>query len=248
MQVSAISEKPTAQPTFELDLYATNKELIAGESELVRRLRADRLFYDARLAGLWVWGKTRSIGAIWASQLTRQRPSVQRAPSASRFALDMLAARLKHVRILCGDWARCVSSPSQLFQGRGTVGVFLDPPYGLVRNDTGDASRSAVYATDADAEATDATVRAVNAWALANGRTPNLRIVVAGYADEHRNLQRAGWRVQRWKAQGGYANQSEVSRGRENVHRETLWFSPNCLASHSRPQPRRRRPDADASD
>ena len=125
-----------------------------------------------------------------------------------------IADRLRDVRVACGDWSR-VCGPSVLSAGGGTCGVFLDPPYAL-------DGRSAVYAHESGA-ADDARV-----WALANGDNPALRIVLAGYAGEHSELEAAGWRVKAWKARGGYGSQGD-GRGRDNASRERLWFSPHCL-------------------
>jgi hypothetical protein len=38
------------------------------------------------------------------------------------------------------------------------------------------------------------------------------------------------WIEVEWKANGGFANQKAArTRGRENAHRERIWFSPYCL-------------------
>ena len=58
------------------------------------------------------------------------------------------------------------------------------------------------------------------------------RIVLAGYDGEHNVLaDEHGWTCHAWKAQGGYANfgSYDNERGKENAHRERLWFSPTCL-------------------
>lgn len=56
-----------------------------------------------------------------------------------------------------------------------------------------------------------------------------MRIALCGYEGEgHEKLESAGWSVYGWKANGGYANQSD-SAGKENARRERIWFSPNCI-------------------
>ena len=40
------------------------------------------------------------------------------------------------------------------------------------------------------------------------------------------------FRVEAWKARGGYGSQSD-GRGRENAARERIWFSPGCLKAPS---------------
>jgi hypothetical protein len=37
------------------------------------------------------------------------------------------------------------------------------------------------------------------------------------------------WECVQWKANGGYGNQGESTRGRANAFRERIWFSPHCL-------------------
>ena len=127
-----------------------------------------------------------------------------------------LSARLRGVRVACGDWSR-VCGPSVLRAGGGVCGVFLDPPYDL-------EGRAEVYAQETS------VFRDVTSWALANGDDPKLRIVVAGYSGEHADLEAAGWSTATWKAKGGYGSQG-AGRGRANAARETLWLSPHCLRS-----------------
>ncbi len=125
-----------------------------------------------------------------------------------------LSARLRNVRVACGDWSR-VTGPSVLRAGGGVCGVFLDPPYDL-------GERVEVYAHESGAAAE------CLAWCAANGDQPDVRIVLAGYAGEHDHLESLGWRSVAWKAQGGYGSQGDT-RGRENANRERLWLSPHCV-------------------
>jgi hypothetical protein len=124
-----------------------------------------------------------------------------------------LCNRLVNVRVCTGDWSR-VCTPA-VTTGLGLTGIFLDPPYGEA------AERcETVYANEDLQVAT-----AVREWCLENGNNPNLRIVLAGYQGEHEALEKKGWDVINWKAQGGYANQSDDN---QNRHRERLWCSPKC--------------------
>jgi hypothetical protein len=135
-----------------------------------------------------------------------------------------LAARLRHVRVLNGDWTRATTSGvlKTLSVRTGTTdvcGVFLDPPYAH-RERTGK-----LYRIDQDVAAD------VRAWCLANGNDPKLRIVLAGYADEgHEELERAGWTAVEWFAagflRGGMGN---LSKDGHQQARERLWCSPHCL-------------------
>jgi hypothetical protein len=125
-----------------------------------------------------------------------------------------LAEKLGKARVCCGDWSRvCGPSPTLIL---GLTGVFLDPPYSHALRD------SELYAVE------DNCAPAVLKWCKANGDNPLLRIVLTGYAGEHDELEALGWRVEAWKAHGGYGTQSQ-GRGRANANNERLWFSPHCL-------------------
>jgi len=129
-----------------------------------------------------------------------------------------LRDRLRAVRVCCGDWSRVCSSDSVTVR-IGTTGVFLDPPYSAA------AGRSThLYASD-DLD----VAHQVRDWCLDRGRDCRMRIVLAGYEGEgHEPLEQAGWNVESWETQGGYAN-----RNSENVNRkrERLWSSPACLST-----------------
>jgi len=120
-----------------------------------------------------------------------------------------LADRLRRVRVICGDWSR-VLGPSVTWR-HGLTAVFLDPPYVQ-------AGRADVYGFESR------VFDLVRAWALENGDNPLLRIAICGYDFE----MPEGWELVRWKAAGGYSGQGE-GRGRENAHKECIWFSPHCI-------------------
>jgi hypothetical protein len=129
---------------------------------------------------------------------------------------ESLSKRLARVRVCCGDWSRvcgpCVTTK------HGVTGVFLDPPYA---HDVGRCK--GLYASDCNE-----TSAQVQQWCLEHGHDPSLRIALCGYEGEHDLLERAGWTVMAWKAQGGY---STTGKGEENTNRfrERVWFSPHCL-------------------
>lgn len=140
-----------------------------------------------------------------------------------------LSARLRHVRVLNGDWSRLVTGGAlktlSVRQKQGVAGVFLDPPYADTANrDEG------LYTADSLTVAHD-----VREWCLANGDDPAYRIVLAGYDGEHGDaLERAGWTVHEWyKAghlRGGYGNIAVGNgTGNHQQKRERLWASPHCL-------------------
>jgi site-specific DNA-adenine methylase len=147
---------------------------------------------------------------------------------------EWLSARLRHVRILNGDWARVVTNGASktinVRTGGGHVGIFLDPPYA----DTANRSKG-LYGFD-DFE----VAHGVKAWCAKNGADPDRRIVLAGYDGEHDNeLADLGWTSHEWFAagflQGGYSQQSQDGSGHQQ-DRERLWASPHCLKLESEPE------------
>ena len=130
----------------------------------------------------------------------------------------LLSARLRHVRILNGDWRRlCTHGAMHTLSVRngGHVGVFLDPPY------AGSERASGLYARDGDDIAA-----AVRAWCIKEGDHPQRRIVLAGFDGEHDELERHGWRMHEW-----FKRDSMLAGGMgDQQQRERLWSSPHCLA------------------
>jgi len=122
---------------------------------------------------------------------------------------EMLAQRLRRVRVCCGDWRR-VLGPSVTFR-HGLTAVFLDPPYDQ-------AVRADVYGFESG------VFDDVREWAIENGDNPLLRIALCGYDFE----MPEGWLSLAWKAHGGYGSQGE-GQGRANAHKEIIWFSPHCI-------------------
>lgn len=120
--------------------------------------------------------------------------------------MQRLAVRLRRVRVWCGDWERAILRSRAIEQH---AALFLDPPY--------DASvrSSGLYAAGDDGSVAARCV----AWALDHAY---LRIVVAGYEDEHCDTLR-DWRVLSWS--GGLASGATSAANR---HKERLWLSPAC--------------------
>ena len=141
-----------------------------------------------------------------------------------------LSARLRHVRILNGDWTRAVTGGASLSlpvrQGHGPCGVFLDPPYADTAGRNGD-----LYAHDSLDVA-----HAVREWALEHGDDPRYRIVLAGFEGEHQ--MPPTWREVEWFAagflKGGMGNVGDGGQQK----RERLWLSPHCLGREEERQGR----------
>lgn len=206
-------------PVSEIDLHARHRWLVE-QKDFIESMRSDPYYYDVQIAGWWVWGICAWIGNGWCRNAThRKLPSsvgcgIHRATIADLHTyFAALSARLRRVRVCCGDWMRvCRYSSTTCL---GTTAVFLDPPYGKDsgRNDGG-------YAF----EVGDVT-RDVHAWCVEHQDDPKMRIALCGYEGEY---DLPGWECLAWKANCGYGNQR---RDGENVNRtrERVWFSPGCM-------------------
>ena len=228
-------------PVSELDLHARGDWLFyrEGVSEWVEKLRADPEFFDAKSAGWWVWGQCCWIAAGWGPEAHREnvhkkRPHLNRGHGVNRKLphlgnaglgvnrttkgesllayLLQLAERLRGVRVCCGDWTR-VCGPTPTVE-QGVTAVFLDPPYGV-------KDREDLYGEQEDRDVS----KAVRDWAMQWQNDPRMRIALCGYEGEH--VMPGTWECVHWKAQGGFAHQSEA--GNDNRHRERIWFSPHCV-------------------
>lgn len=92
---------------------------------------------------------------------------------AAWIALHKLARRLERVRIIHGDWSRCLNH----HYGADNTAVFLDPPYRAYEN---------LYGVKA------ATADAVAAWAREHG---HLRVALCGHAGDY---DMPGWDAVAW--------------------------------------------------
>lgn len=228
-------------PVNEADLTARHIRLVNSGRERIARILGDPEFYDAQVAGWWVWGICCWIGSGWCSgdgpwssedgqlvHLGNAGQGVNRQlvhlGDAGRGVntgeqeiftyLNELAERLRYVRVCCGDWQRVVT-PGALSAGN-TVGVFLDPPYDVELRD------KTIYQTDATLGKVSSAVRE---WCIANQDNPRYRIVLAGYSNEH---DLPGWQKMTYTVRRAYGNARGATANSANRHKESLWFSPQC--------------------
>jgi hypothetical protein len=265
-------------PVNEAQLHAVHTWLVGQRATFTARLMGDPDYYDAQVAGRWLYGIACWIGGGWCSgqgpwhsvdgQLVDTRSdgagvhkkrvhlghagqgvhrklvhlgdagkgvhrrlvhlgnagqgvhkgSLRSEGLHAWFAA--LSARLRHVRVCCGDWTR-VLGPSVTWI-HGVTGILLDPPYQEEERAAG------MYAVE-----TANVAEAVRAWALANGDNPLLRIALCGYETDTYTMPPT-WEKVCWTTNGGYGNQGQA-RGRANSDREVLWFSPSCLKPEEAP-------------
>jgi len=213
-------------PVSQLDFHARQSWLVRQRSGITKKLKIDEAWCDPKVAAWWVWGLSQCIGGGWCATsnpskkqigshvqgiqgLSYYRPGLKgsgvhrRTISLPKHYLK-LAQRLKHVRILNGDWSKLVTH--DVTTRYSMTGVLLDPPY------TEESGRKkGLYAQD-DLE----VGHEVRDWAVANGDNPKLRIALCGYEGEYQ--MPPDWSMYEWKATGS-----------KNGSKERIWFSPNCL-------------------
>lgn len=207
-------------PISEVDLIARKRIFVERGGSIVQALQADPDYYHRKLAAWWFHGHCASVGNRWLrpNEIPNQfLPAMDSRPITDRVK-ELLAVqqRLTDVFLLCGEWQRTVGSDKVLFNGTSNVGVFLDPPYAT------EDRESSIYAQDDPLVAVS-----VKRWCVEHGDDPRLRIVLAGYAGEHDELEDLGWRRLSWVAQGGHGNRRK-SGDNANRYLETLWCSPHC--------------------
>jgi hypothetical protein len=132
--------------------------------------------------------------------------------SAGRAAwewLHRLADRLERVRIIHGDWSRCLNHHYGGVEG-GAVAVFFDPPY---RAYEGLYSAGEKAVADAVAE-----------WAAEHA---HLRIALCGHAGDY---DLPGWDAVAWKRDRATYGSTKTTDA------ECIWYSPACPKPERRGQ------------
>ena len=245
-------------PVNEMDLLARHIWLVNTGKERIEKMESDPEFYDAKVAGWWVWGINSWIGSGWCQGngpwgivngkveknccdggQWRQRPHLGTAGQGVNRQLPHLGNR---------------DQGGQLRPNPQLQDYFLDLANRLrrVRVCCGDWSR--VVTTGAlsfgdtvgvfldppylgDVRAKDLyrvddhnLSNAVREWAVANGGNPRYRIVLAGYEAEHSAKMPQDWRVIAWKANRAYGSSTNKdSDNNSNRGNERLWLSPHCM-------------------
>lgn len=230
-------------PVNEVDLHARHVWLLSKRDGLTDDLMGNPEYYDAKVAGWWVWGISSWIGVGWCDGrgpwgsvggkfvhlgnagrgvnrqsvhlgnagmgVNRKFVHLGNAGMGLQDYLRTIADRIRFVRVNCGSYER-VLGDSALKANRGSIAVFLDPPY---------AEPNTV-----DYGITENVAAEVRSWAFEHGARDNMKIALCTYSDE---APPQGWSVHKWKAKGGYGVQGD-GEGRENSERETILFSPGC--------------------
>ena len=235
-------------PVNEADLHARHWWLVRRDG-FRERMRTDPDYYDAQVAGWWVWGICQWIGSGWC-----RYPEWQPRPHLGNPGMGV--HRPSHQLPHLGNPGRGVHRPSHQLPhlgdpGRGDLYDYL---YAIaerlrgVRVCCGDWARvlgptpttkngltgvfldppysderrdDYLYSVDSVTVARDVT-----AWAIEHGNDPEMRIALCGYDGEYEMPDM--WECVAWKAQGGYGSQRKEGYN-DNPHLERVWFSPYCL-------------------
>lgn len=233
-------------PVNEADQHARHLWLVHQE-KFREGMKTEPEFYDAKIAGWWVWGQCIWIGAGWCAKelphlgdagkgLNRQRPHLGNAGTGVHRKLPHLGDAgtgfsdltsgtpiLQYMRQLAERLRKvrvCCGDWSRVCGPSVTIKHGITGVF-LDPPYADEAGRTSdLYSSDSGSVA-----HAVREWALDAGKHPNARIALCGYEGEH--LMPDSWECVEWKTRGGYGSQGD-NAARENVTKERIWFSPHC--------------------
>lgn len=242
-------------PVNETDLFARHLWLVnEGREQMIAGLEGDPEWYDARIAGWWVWGVNSWIGSGWCSgtgpwkrpHLGTSGQGVNRKRPHLGTSGKGVNRQLPHL----GDSGQGVNRklPHLGTSGQELFGYFaeLEKRLRRVRVCCGDWSRVVTNGAlsygntvgifldppygnvrTADLYAMDdfGISADVARWCRENQDNPRYRIVLCGYEGEH---DLPGWEVIKYSASAAYQTTSGGGVNKVNRHKERLWLSPAC--------------------
>lgn len=72
-------------PVLEVDLHAWHRALVDAAHDLREKLQSDPRFYDAELAGRWIWGASAWLGSGWCDgSLPQRKPKMDGGSGRAR--------------------------------------------------------------------------------------------------------------------------------------------------------------------
>jgi DNA adenine methylase len=247
-------------PVNEVDLFARHLWLVnSGRSRLLEGMEADPLFFDAQVAGWWVWGVNSWIGSGWCAGTgpwqVLDDGTVGKLPHlGDGRGVNRKLPHLGAGRGVTGFWRQDVRAQGLVNYFGELADRFRDvrvccgdwtrvvTPGALSFGTTvgvfldppylGDVRTADLYAVDDHTIAHDC-----RKWALENGDNKRMRIILAGYTAEHDHLIPDTWRRITWSASASYQTSASALRASEgdttgnlgNRTNECLWLSPHCL-------------------
>jgi len=251
----ALTAEHADNPVNENDLHARHSWLVARRETLTARLEGDPEYYDAKIAGWWVWGLCCWIGSGWCSGagpwhvvdgllvksdteatgkgVNRQLVHLQGAgQGVNRKRVHLWGAgqgvnrKLVHLE----DYFKEISS--RLRDVRVCCGSW-DRVCGETPTTKQGLTGVMLDPPYADTADRDADIYAVDSLSVAHDvrrwaleNGSNKQLRIALCGYEGEHSMPADWECVEWKAGGGYGRQNESNK---NAARERIWFSPHCL-------------------
>lgn len=230
-------------PCSEIDMHARHGWLLNRKERLLWSLE-DPDFFDAKIAGWWVWGASisisqfcagngpwRSDGAHFGKAEGGFKRNVPRAGAPGvgdsgngvavpgldiRGVIAELSERMRHVKIINGHWIRAL--------GNTFIGTV---PSASPRNlPTAIFLDPPYLESDMDYAAGGVGTslsQEVADWCRERGSDSRLRIALCGHEGEH-DLEEHGWTVYAWKRNG----MAKKAAAKARQDKERIWFSPHC--------------------
>ncbi len=228
-------------PIIEADLHARHKWLVEiGKPELASKMHDDPDYYNAKIAGWWVWGINAWIGKGWCQDANRQLPHLGNTGKGVNRQLPHLGDTGKGVNRQLPNLKENLRHQAHLDNLTSYFQAYADR-LRYVRITNGSWERvmnaavtafndSAIFLdppypkhTSKDMYASDHTSDVgydAMRWAVENGNKH--KIVLCGYRELFDAEIPDGWQRIGWKANAAYKSK------KENRFTETLWASPLC--------------------
>lgn len=244
-------------PINENDLHSRHAWLVGQRDSLQARLEGAPDYYDAKIAGWWVWGMCAWIGGGWCggegpwhvadgelvkdqndthagTGIKRQLPHLGTAGRGINRQLPHLSDAGKGH---CEAWSEHLRAIMQALQDRlrrvrvccGDWARICGPSLTTIHGLTGVFLDPPYNHAERDS----------GLYRVEMGTADEVRQWAVDHGSEpslrialcgyaDEHTLPSGWTAFRWKANGGYGTRS-AGRGLDNRTRECVWFSPHCL-------------------
>jgi hypothetical protein len=235
-------------PVNENDLHARHIYLVNAKQDHVPKLEGDPDYYDAKIAGWWVWGICCWIGSGFCSgngpwQVVDGKlvhlGNKGRGVNRQRVHLGDKGRGVNRQRVHLGDKGQGVNRQlgvvewmqelsDRLRRVRVCCGDWtrvctpaVTTKHGLTAVVLDPPYSNEVRSDGLYVEDCGDVAAECREWAQLNGDDPQMRIVLCGYESEH---ELTGWTKIKWVGPKGMN-----ATDNHNRNNETLWFSPHCL-------------------
>jgi DNA adenine methylase len=233
-------------PVNENELHARHAYCVSQTGALSRRLEGSPDYFDAKVAGYWLYGVCSWIAGGWCFgkgpwhvekdsegfDILTKKENAGQGIKRQLPHLGDAGLGINRKRPHLGDAGQAVLDQinflsQRLRQVRVCCGDWkrVTGPALISRGWLTSVFLDPPYADTAnrcsDIYAKDSfdVAHEVREWAIANGNNPKLRIALCGYESEHGMPE--NWECVAWNAGVGYRSQ--------NGRNERIWFSPHCL-------------------